>query len=246
MPSVVDAVRVDRRRRRAGDHRASARRRAAHHRRRRAATSRRVAASRCAGRVEFNIEGDPRPDLMALVHEVRPDQCTLVPVLPGEVTSQGGWPARHAGRRAAATRSPALRARRHPREPVHRPRCRRGALGGGRSAPIASSCSPSRSRGRSTQGPRRRRGGVRTPASAAAEAAHEPGSGVNAGHDLDHENLVLFRELPHLDEVSIGHALDQPRAVRRPATPTVREYLARAGGRADKGTGASLMTPRFE
>src|SRR3954463_7652525 len=40
---------------------------------------------------EFNIEGDPRPDLLALVEEVRPDQCTLVPVVPGEVTSQAGW-----------------------------------------------------------------------------------------------------------------------------------------------------------
>src|SRR5687767_2806987 len=45
------------------------------------------------GRVEFNIEGDPRPDLIALVLEVRPDQCTLVPVFPGEITSQAGWPA---------------------------------------------------------------------------------------------------------------------------------------------------------
>ena len=41
---------------------------------------------------EFNIEGDPRPDLLAIVHEVRPTQCTLVPVKPGEVTSQAGWP----------------------------------------------------------------------------------------------------------------------------------------------------------
>ena len=45
------------------------------------------------GRAEFNIEGDPRPDLVALVHEVRPTQCTLVPVRPGEITSQAGWPA---------------------------------------------------------------------------------------------------------------------------------------------------------
>ena len=44
-------------------------------------------------RVEFNIEGDPRPELLALVREVRPQQCTLVPVRPGEVTSQAGWPA---------------------------------------------------------------------------------------------------------------------------------------------------------
>src|SRR4029079_2195772 len=43
------------------------------------------------GSVEYNIEGDPRPDLLALVHEVRPDQCTLVPVVPGEITSQAGW-----------------------------------------------------------------------------------------------------------------------------------------------------------
>jgi pyridoxine 5-phosphate synthase len=42
--------------------------------------------------VEFNIEGDPRPDLLEMVREVRPHQCTLVPVRPGEVTSQAGWP----------------------------------------------------------------------------------------------------------------------------------------------------------
>src|SRR3954470_7579594 len=43
-------------------------------------------------RVEFNIEGDPRPDLLQMVREVRPHQCTLVPVIPGEITSQAGWP----------------------------------------------------------------------------------------------------------------------------------------------------------
>ncbi len=42
-------------------------------------------------KIEYNIEGDPRPDLLALVEDVRPDQCTLVPVVPGEVTSQAGW-----------------------------------------------------------------------------------------------------------------------------------------------------------
>src|SRR5437773_4271325 len=36
--------------------------------------------------VELNIEGDPRPDLLALAEEVRPDQCTLVPVVAGEIT----------------------------------------------------------------------------------------------------------------------------------------------------------------
>src|SRR5258707_7867349 len=41
--------------------------------------------------IEYNIEGDPRPDLLELALDVRPDQCTLVPVTPGEVTSQAGW-----------------------------------------------------------------------------------------------------------------------------------------------------------
>ena len=41
--------------------------------------------------VEFNIEGDPRPELVELVLAVTPDQCTLVPVVPGEITSQAGW-----------------------------------------------------------------------------------------------------------------------------------------------------------
>ena len=41
----------------------------------------------------------------------------------------------------------------------------------------------------------------------AARLAYSLGLGVNAGHDLDLHNLVLFRELPHLDEVSIGHAI---------------------------------------
>src|SRR4051812_48435587 len=44
-------------------------------------------------RVELNIEGAPRPELLALVLEIRPQQCTLVPVKPGEITSQAGWSA---------------------------------------------------------------------------------------------------------------------------------------------------------
>jgi pyridoxine 5-phosphate synthase len=42
----------------------------------------------------------------------------------------------------------------------------------------------------------------------AAARAHELGLGINAGHDLDLQNLQYFaRNIPHLDEVSIGHAL---------------------------------------
>jgi len=48
--------------------------------------------------------------------------------------------------------------------------------------------------------------------------------GVNAGHDLDLANLTVFRELPFLDEVSIGHAIIS-RAVFVGLSTVVREYL---------------------
>ena len=65
----------------------------------------------------------------------------------------------------------------------------------------------------------------------AAEAAHRRGLGVNAGHDLDLGNLPLFRTLPHLEEVSIGHALmSHALFVGLPAA--VRAYLAAVERRA--------------
>ena len=162
-------------------------------------------AARPDAPIELNIEGDPRPDLMALVHEVRPDQCTLVPVLRGEITSQGRLAADQAGESLAAHRGRAQGGR-DPGQRVRRPGRRAGPLGGRRRAPTGSSCSPSRSRGRSSA--------VRDEAAACARrlcprrrARARLGLGVNAGHDLDLDNLVLFRELPHLAEVSIGHAL---------------------------------------
>jgi pyridoxine 5-phosphate synthase len=58
----------------------------------------------------------------------------------------------------------------------------------------------------------------------AAELAHSLRMGVNAGHDLDLDNLVVFRRLPHLDEVSIGHALVSY-ALFVGLGQSVREYL---------------------
>ncbi|MGE5244688.1 MAG: pyridoxine 5'-phosphate synthase, partial [Betaproteobacteria bacterium] len=57
-----------------------------------------------------------------------------------------------------------------------------------------------------------------------ARLAHSLGLGINAGHDLDLVNLVVFRELPHLDEVSIGHAIVS-RALFVGLGVVVREYL---------------------
>ena len=89
--------------------------------------------------------------------------------------------------------------------------------------PIGWSCTRSRSRARS----KRARGSGRRSFETYAEAAnlaHSLGLGINAGHDLDLDNLLMFRALPHLDEVSIGHAIIS-RAVFVGLDTVVREYL---------------------
>jgi pyridoxine 5-phosphate synthase len=178
------------------------------------------------GKVEFNIEGDPRPDLVSLVLEVRPDQCTLVPVMPGEITSQAGWPPttprealadvirtlKDAGVRVSLFVDPVPDVLQWAQD-----------LGADRvelyTEPFA-------------------RAFERGPAAAeesfrryveAAELAHSLGLGVNAGHDLDLRNLTLFRTLPHLDEVSIGHALIS-HALFVGLRTAVKDYLAAIAG----------------
>lgn len=152
--------------------------------------------------IEFNIEGDPRPDLIDLVLETRPTQCTLVPVTPGEITSHAGWSAdtpvewmrgivsrlRGDGIRVSLFVDPdeeaiswVARTGADRIELYTEPFARAFAAGAG---------------DESFETYRRM-----------AVHAHALGLGINAGHDLDLENLTVFRALPHLDEVSIGHAL---------------------------------------
>jgi len=178
------------------------------------------------GRVEFNIEGDPRPDLVALVQAVRPDQCTLVPVLPGEITSQAGWspdtPVDDLARLVADMRASGIRVSIFVDPEPHAVRWA-ARLGADRvelyTEPFA-------------------RAFERGPAAAAASfagyaeaahVAHEEGLGVNAGHDLDLHNLSLFHALPHLDEVSIGHAL-MAHALYVGLRQSVTDYLAAVAG----------------
>ena len=173
--------------------------------------------------VEYNIEGDPRPDLLDLVDEVRPDQCTLVPVRPGEITSQAGWPPdTPADVLGTIVQRPA--GTRHPRQPVRRSGSGCRPLGGvdGR-RPRRALHRAVRARVRQRQPMRRQRSFQRYVD--AANLAHALGLGVNAGHDLDLDNLMLFRTLPHLDEVSIGHALIS-RALFVGLDRSVRDYLA--------------------
>ena len=154
--------------------------------------------------VEFNIEGDTRADLMDAVCEVGPHQCTLVPVRPGEVTSEAGWDPK--------TPLPEMRAlvERLQSHGVRvsifvdpKPDAVRWTadLGANRvelyTEPFAKAFAQGTTAGADSF----------AHYCAMAELAHSYGLGVNAGHDLDTDNLVLFRGLPHLDEVSIGHAL---------------------------------------
>lgn len=171
--------------------------------------------------VEYNIEGDPRPDLLDLVEEVRPAQCTLVPVVPGEVTSQAGWqPGRD------SDRVPETVARLHAAgvrvslfvDPAADPIRWAAAAGADRielyTEPFARAFE---------QGPEAGRRSFAVYADA-ARLAHSVGLGINAGHDLDLANLTLFRDLPFLDEVSIGHAI-MSRALFVGLATVVREYL---------------------
>jgi pyridoxine 5-phosphate synthase len=172
-------------------------------------------------RVEFNIEGDPRPQLMDVVVELRPDQCTLVPVRPGEVTSEAGWVAQ----RDAELLRPTI-ARLHAAkvrvslfvEPERAAIDWAAELGADRvelyTEPYAQAFAQGQDEGR--------RSFERY--AEAAEHAHARGLGINAGHDLDLDNLGLFATLPYLDEVSIGHALIS-RALFVGLDTVVREYL---------------------
>src|SRR5262245_26872481 len=180
-----------------------------------------------APNVEYNIEGDPRPDLIELVEAVKPTQCTLVPVLPGEITSQAGW-------RPGAQRD------RLP-DVINRLRAngvRVSVFVDADADPIQWAASAGADRIELYTEPFARsfeRGGAELEAqfarfSTAARLAHQLGLGVNAGHDLDLDNLRLFRTLPFLDEVSIGHAIVS-RAVFVGLSTVVGEYLGVLAGR---------------
>jgi pyridoxine 5-phosphate synthase len=177
--------------------------------------------------VEYNIEGDPRPDWVELVERVRPHQCTLVPVRPGELTSEAGWPAdtpkeavadivqrfRACGIRVSVFIDP---------EPSSIDWA--ASLGVDRVELYTEPYARAFEQG----------GGVLdaslTTYRAAAEHASAASLGVNAGHDLDLANLPTFLTVPHIAEVSIGHAL-VARALFVGLGEVVAEYLAITGSR---------------
>ena len=154
-------------------------------------------------RVEFNIEGNPFHQLMNVVRAAPPDQCTLVPDDPGAATSDHGWDlARDRDRLLpviAELKGMGVRVSLFMDADENAMAAAR-AVGADRvelyTEPYA------RAFGTSSQDSALRR------YHATATAAIRSGLGVNAGHDLNRENLPLFlHSVPGVLEVSIGHAL---------------------------------------
>jgi pyridoxine 5-phosphate synthase len=167
---------------------------------------------------EFNIEGNPFDNLMDFVREHRPHQTTFVPDAPGQFTSDHGFAvddlpsvaplvreAQALGVRVSLFMDPDPEAMRHV-----------AAIGADRielyTEPYAAA------HGTAQQAAQLER------YAAAARAALAVGLGINAGHDLNRDNLTDFlRAVPGVQEVSIGHALIAD-ALELGYAETVRDY----------------------
>lgn len=170
---------------------------------------------------EFNIEGNPIPSFLDLVEEVRPDQVTLVPDAHDAITSNTGWDIpSHEGFLSEVT------ARLHESgirvsifiDPVPSMAEAARKVGADRvelyTADYAAGYSSDREK-------------AIAPYLQTALSVRECGLGLNAGHDLNLENLEFFiRTIPWTDEVSIGHALICD-ALYMGLGTTISEYLSR-------------------
>ena len=153
--------------------------------------------------VEFNIEGNPFHNLFEFVRSARPQQCTLVPDESGQFTSDHGWDLPRDIARltpiVAELRSMGVRVSLF-MDPLPAAMSLARALGADRielyTEPYAKAF------GTDDQGR------VLDRYIATANAAELEGLGINAGHDLNLDNLPAFvHAVPRLQEVSIGHAL---------------------------------------
>lgn len=169
--------------------------------------------------VEFNIEGNPLHNLMDCVRRVRPHQATFVPDTVGQFTSDHGWnlPADadtlrpliaecHAlGVRVSLFMDPQPEAMAHAR-----------AIGADRVELYTEAYASAYGTPQEAE--------VRARYTATAQAALAVGLEVNAGHDLNRDNLTAFlQHVPGVLEVSIGHALIAD-ALELGYSETVRAY----------------------
>jgi pyridoxine 5-phosphate synthase len=151
---------------------------------------------------EFNIEGYPSEDFVALLAAVRPHQATLVPDPPGVLTSNAGWDTvTHAAflrDTVAAIRALGIRTSLFVAAD-ERMVAAAAATGADRVELYTESYAKDYAAGREQ---------AIAPFVAAAREAQRSGLGLNAGHDLSLQNLAYFAaNVPGLLEVSIGHAL---------------------------------------
>ena len=178
-----------------------------------------VLALRPLVRTEFNIEGYPTEQFMELVLSVRPTQVTLVPDAPDALTSSAGWDVqanmafltgivdrlKEAGIRTSIFVGTDID-NIHAAAQTGADRVELSTEPYAKEFPI----DPER---------------AVAPFTAAAIAAHSVGLGLNAGHDLSLKNLRYFQQhVPHLSEVSIGHALISD-ALYMGLEATIKAYL---------------------
>jgi len=178
--------------------------------------------------VEFNIEGNPfatakgdYPGFMALVLQNRPDQCTLVPDSETQLTSDHGFDLHRDGETLAPLIDALKRANIRVSlfmDPIPEQISLAKALGADRielyTGPFAEAFEQSVESGEQ----------VFNLHANAARHAGNIGLGINAGHDLNLKNLRLYRQLPGLLEVSIGHALTIE-SLLAGFSQTVKEYV---------------------
>lgn len=169
---------------------------------------------------ELNIEGFPSEDFCQLVETVVPAQVTLVPDLPGQLTSNHGWDTLA---RADELRPIIQRFReKHIRTSIFinpLPEMAEGAaaLGADRVELYTEPYAATYATDAAT---------AVAPFIITAERVRSLGMGLNAGHDLDLHNLQYLHQcIPWLDEVSIGHALICD-ALYLGLEQTIQQYLA--------------------
>jgi len=178
-----------------------------------------VRALRPLVKTEFNIEGNPIESFVDLVCEVHPDQVTLVPDANDAITSNAGWDTiRH---REFLTRMCEIFGSRGIRTSIFidpDPKMAQGAFECGAKRVELYTADYAQNFGRNPE--KAIEAYLKT-----AVKAKELGLGLNAGHDLNLENLAYFvKNIPWTDEVSIGHAIISD-ALYMGLEQTIRAYL---------------------
>ncbi|WP_339856932.1 pyridoxine 5'-phosphate synthase [Pseudohongiella acticola] len=155
--------------------------------------------------VEFNVEGYPSSDFMALIDALRPAQCTLVPDEPGQLTSDHGWQVAKnrelLGQVLPQLRQWGVRSSLF-LDPVPAAAELAAEVGADRIELYTENFARIFAAGDGAQTQAVLQDYLKT-----ADRAVACGLGVNAGHDLNLDNLALFLSGGQVLEVSIGHAL---------------------------------------